>query len=79
MRKFDKAAVVLGVAGTWVYMAGVDQDRLLQALSGIMVALCGAGVHKIGEVLEEKREAEEERNAQIKDEVFAVWLRNPLK
>lgn len=66
MRKLDKAAVVLGLAGTWFYMAGVDQDRLLQALIGIVVILGSMGVYKIGEKLEEKR----------RDAVFAAWIRN---
>lgn len=78
MRKLDKAAVVLGLAGTWVYMAGVDQDRWTQVLAGIVVILCSMGAHKLGEKLEEKREAEEELEEKRRDAVFAAFVRNPL-
>lgn len=79
MRKLDKAATALALAGTWAYMSGVDQDRWLRVLIGTMAVITGAVVHKIGEKLEEKRDAEKERNEKRKAAVFAVWVKNPIK
>lgn len=76
MRKLDKAAVALGLAGTWVYMAGVDQDRWAQALIGSVVIIGSMGVYKIGEKLEEKRKEREELEEKRRDAVFAAWIQN---
>lgn len=74
MKVQNVIAVMAGVAGTWIYFAGVEQWKPFQMAAGIGIAAAGWAVKRIWETIAERKEEEEERIARHKDEVFSIWL-----
>ena len=43
MKILDRAALVIGAAGMWLYMASVEQDRWSRAVLSVAIVVRGAG------------------------------------
>jgi hypothetical protein len=67
-------AVMAGVAGTWIYFAGVEQWKPFQMAAGLGIAAAGWAVKRIWETIAKRKAEEEERIARHKDEVFSIWM-----
>ena len=74
MKAQNVIAVVAGVAGTWIYFAGVEQWEPYQMAAGLGIAAAGWAVKRIWEMITERREEEAKRIARHKDKVFSNWL-----
>lgn len=74
MKVQNVIAVMAGVAGTWIYFAGVEQWKPFQMAAGLGIAAAGLAVKRIWETIAKRKAEEEERIARHKDEVFSIWM-----
>ena len=74
MKVLNVIAVMAGVAGTWIYFAGVEQWKPFQMAAGLGIAAAGWAVKRIWETIAKRKAEEEERIARHKDEVFSIWM-----
>ena len=70
MKILDRAALVIGAAGMWLYMASVEQDRWSRAVLSVAIVVLAFVLKKISD-REEQEEWEEERRSRA----FAAWIR----
>ena len=70
MKILDRAALVIGVAGMWLYMASVEQDRWSRAVLSVAIV-----VKKISDRIAERREEQEEWEEERRSRAFAAWIR----
>lgn len=75
MKSLDRAALVIGAAGMWLYMASVEQDRWSRAVLSIAIMVLAFMVKKIGDRIAERREEQEEREEEHRNRAFAAWIR----
>lgn len=78
MKASDKAALVIGAVGTWIYIGGVDSDLWGRAALGAGMFLLALAAKKIGDYVEACREEQEEWEEERRDAVFAV-MKQPRK
>ena len=76
MKILDRAALVIGVAGMWLYMASVEQDRWSRAVLSVAIVVLAFVLKKISDRIAERREEQEEWEEERRDEVFAAWIRS---
>ena len=74
MKVQNVIAVMAGVAGTWIYFAGVEQWKPFQMAAGLGIAAAGWADKRIWETIAKRKAEEEERIARHKDEVFSIWM-----
>lgn len=60
MKILDRAALVIGVAGMWLYMASVEQDRWSRAVLSVAIVVLAFVLKKISDRIAERREEQEE-------------------
>lgn len=74
MKILDRAALVIGAAGMWLYMASVEQDRWSRAVLIAIVVLAFV-LKKISDRIAERREEQEEWEEERRSRAFAAWIR----
>ena len=72
MKILDRAALVIGAAGMWLYMASVEQDRWSRAVLSVVLAFV---LKKISDRIAECREEQEEREEEHRNRAFTAWIR----
>lgn len=75
MKILDRAALVIGAAGVWLYMASVEQDRWGRAVLSIAIVVLAFMVKKIGDRIAERREEQKEREEEHRNRAFMAWIR----
>ena len=60
MKILDRAALVIGAAGMWLYMASVEQDRWSRAVLSVAIVVLAFVLKKISDRIAERREEQEE-------------------
>ena len=56
MKILDRAALVIGAAGMWLYMASVEQDRWSRAVLSVAIVVLAFVLKKISDRIAERRE-----------------------
>ncbi len=64
MKILDRAALVIGAAGMWLYMASVEQDRWSRAVLSVAIVVLAFVLKKISDRIAERR-----------SRAFAAWIR----
>ena len=75
MKILDRAALVIGVAGMWLYMASVEQDRWSRAVLSVAIVVLAFVLKKISDRIAERREEQEEWEEERRSRAFAAWIR----
>lgn len=78
MKILDRAALVIGVAGVWLYMASVEQDRWSRVLLSVVIMVLAFVVKKIGNRIAERNEEQKEWEEEHRNRVFTAWIRSGL-
>ena len=73
MKILDRAALVIGAAGMWLYMASVEQDRWSRAVLSVAIVVLAFVLKKIS--IAERREEQEEWEEERRSRAFAAWIR----
>lgn len=76
MKASDKAALVIGAVGTWIYIGGVDSDLWGRAALGVGMFFLALAAKKIGDYVDECREEQAEWEEERRATVFAAWIRS---
>lgn len=75
MKILDRAALVIGAAGMWLYMASVEQDRWSRAVLSVAIVILAFVLKKISDRIAECREEQEEREEEHRNRAFTAWIR----
>lgn len=75
MKILDRAALVIGVAGVWLYMASVEQDRWSRAVLNVAIVVLAFVLKKISDRIAKCREEQEEREEEHRNRAFTAWIR----
>ena len=75
MKILDRAALVIGAAGMWLYMAGVEKDRWSRAVLSVAIVVLAFVLKKISDRIAERREEQEEWEEERRSRAFAAWIR----
>lgn len=75
MKILDRVALVIGVAGMWLYMASVEQDRWSRAVLSAAIMVLAFVIKKIGDHIAERREEQEEWEEEHRNRAFTAWIR----
>lgn len=75
MKILDRVALVVGVAGMWLYMASVEQDRWNRVVLSIAIVLLAFVLKKISDRIAERHEEQEEWEEERRNRAFAAWIR----
>ena len=70
MKILDRAALVIGAAGMWLYMASVEQ-----AVLSVAIVVLAFVLKKISDRIAERREEQEEWEEERRSRAFAAWIR----
>ncbi|MGN8733633.1 hypothetical protein ACTNEY_08345 [Fusicatenibacter saccharivorans] len=76
MKILDRAALVIGAAGMWLYMASVEQDRWSRAALSVAIMVLAFVIKKIGDRIAESQEQQAEQEEEHRNRVFAAWIRS---
>lgn len=76
MKISDKAALVIGAVGTWIYIGGVDSDLWGRAALGAGMFLFALAGKKIGDYVDVCREEQAGWEEERRDAVFTAWIRS---
>lgn len=75
MKILDRVALVIGVAGMWLYMASVEQDRWSRVALSVVIMVLAFVVKKIGNRIAERNEEQKEWEEEHRNRAFAAWIR----
>lgn len=75
MKILDRAALVIGATGIWLYMASVEQDRWSRVALSVVIMVLAFVVKKIGNRIAERNEEQKEWEEERRSRAFAAWIR----
>lgn len=76
MKILDRVAIIIGIAGLWLYIASVDQDRWGRVALGAIIVLIAFIIKKISTYIANCREKQEEWEEERRNRTFSAWIRS---
>lgn len=75
MKASDKAELVIGAVGAWIYIGGVDSDLWGRAALGAGIVVLGFAVKEIGGYIVKCQKEQEKWEYERRNAVFETWIR----